>query len=275
MDDTGADGKGRRALLRALTVGGASAVAGVAMGAAIDSADASERIPASAPGTPRGAHWRPAAGHVDVIWAVNTQQKLVALTFDDGPLPNYTPLVHDALDDAKIPATFFLVGKRVEQHAGLLHGRMDRHEVGNHTWAHTNLSNLSLNTAYRSVKRAHDMIVRVTGKEPRLLRPPWGQLGGTTLQVAGRLGYDVALWSLLITDRSHPHDPNGLIDFVADSAVPGSIILGHDAGGGPSRLTLARALPEMIKRLRKKGFEFVTVSQLLAAQASPTARGTA
>ncbi|MEV0402311.1 polysaccharide deacetylase family protein [Actinoallomurus sp. NPDC050550] len=274
MDEPGADGKGRRALLRALTVGGASAVAGVAMGAAIDDADASTRIPASAPGTPPGAHWRPPAGHVDVFWAVNTQQKVVALTFDDGPLPNYTPLVHDALDEAKIPATFFLVGKRVEQHARLLHGRMDRHEVGNHTWAHTNLSPLSLNTAYRSVKRAHEMIVRVTGKEPRLLRPPWGQLGGTTLQVAGRLGYDVALWSLLITDRSHPHDPKGLIDFVVDSALPGSIVLGHDAGGGRSRLTLARALPEMIKRLKTKGFEFVTVSDLIAAKAAPASRGT-
>jgi peptidoglycan/xylan/chitin deacetylase (PgdA/CDA1 family) len=105
----------------------------------------------------------------------------------------------------------------------------------------------------------------VTGKEPRLLRPPWGQLGGTTLQVAGRMGYDIALWSLLITDRSHPHDPAGLIDFVVDAALPGSIILGHDAGGGPTRLTLARALPEMISRLRKRGFEFVTVSDLMAA----------
>jgi peptidoglycan-N-acetylglucosamine deacetylase len=258
--------RSRRAVIRALVTGATGAIAGAAVGVGAEDAEAASRVPASAPGTPPGARWRPAGGHVDVRWAINTQKKLVALTFDDGPLPDYTPLVHDALDEARIPATFFMVGRRVERHARLIAGRMDRHEVGNHTWAHTDLASLTEERAFRSVKRTHDVIAQVTGKEPRLLRPPWGHLGGTTVQVAGRMGYDIALWSLLITDRHHADDAAGLIDFVVGSTEPGTIILGHDAGGGRSRLTLARSLPTIIRRLKADGFQFATVSELIAAE---------
>src|SRR5690348_13691686 len=83
-------------------------------------------------------------GGVRIHYFQPTADKLVALTFDDGPLPDYTPRFLDVLDEAGVPATFFVVGRHLEEHAGLLRGRLDRHEVGNHSWSHDDLATLDL-----------------------------------------------------------------------------------------------------------------------------------
>ena len=261
----------RRSVLRALTAGGALAGAGalgtmggVAAGGALDDADAMPGTPVSALGVPTAGPWRPSPAHVDVSWAVDTSQRLVALTFDDGPMPDWTPMVHDILDEARVPATFFMVGKRAVANARLIHGRMDRHAVGNHTWAHSDLSRMTHPQAQRAIHRAHTAITAVTGKEPRLLRPPLGNVGGTTLSAAGQLGYEIILWSLKMREAFLAHPPGRLVDYIVDSCEPGTILLAHDTGHR-DRLVGIRGLPAMIKGLRARGFEFVTVPDLLAA----------
>jgi peptidoglycan/xylan/chitin deacetylase (PgdA/CDA1 family) len=265
----------RRSVLRALTAGGAGTVAGVTVGAlgmmggvaaggALDGADAMPATPVSALGVPTDGPWRPSPAHVDVSWAVDTSQKLVALTFDDGPMPNWTPEVHDILDEARIPATFFLVGRRALDNARLVHGRMDRHAVGNHTWAHADLTRMTHVQAYRAMHRAHTAIASVTGKEPQLLRPPFGTIGGTTLSAAGQFGYRIILWSLKMREALYGHPPSRLVDYIVNSCEPGTIVLAHDTGHR-DRLVAIRALPAMIRGLRARGFEFVTVPDLLAA----------
>jgi peptidoglycan/xylan/chitin deacetylase (PgdA/CDA1 family) len=265
----------RRSILRALTAGGAGTMAGLATGGLgtlggvvagglLDDADAMPQTPVSALGVPTDAPWRPAPAHVDVSWAVDTSQKLVALTFDDGPMPNWTPMAHDILDEAKIPATFFLVGQRVRRHARLIHGRMDRHAVGNHTWGHNDLSRMTHEQSLRAMYRAHATIAEVTGKEPELLRPPFGNIGGTTLSAAGQLGYHVVLWSLKMREEYLGHPPSRLVDYIVNACEPGTILLAHDTGHR-DRLIALRGLPAMIRGLRARGFEFVTVPDLLAA----------
>jgi peptidoglycan/xylan/chitin deacetylase (PgdA/CDA1 family) len=202
-----------------------------------------------------------------VTWAVNTSQKLVALTFDDGPMPNWTPMVHDILDEQKVKATFFLVGQRLVRNARLVHGRMDRHEAGNHTWAHRDLSHLDHREALAQVQRAHAAIKTITGKEPRHLRPPFGNIGGTTLSAAGSLDYNLVLWSIKMLEKTFEKDPHKLVDYVVTNTVPGTILLAHDTGN-PDRLVALRNLATMIRRLRAKGFEFVTVSELIEAGAA-------
>src|SRR5215216_6135893 len=81
----------------------------------------------------------PGRGRAVVTWAVETDEKLVALTFDDGPRPQWTSMVLDTLDELDVPATFFMVGRRVRKYAGVVQGRMARHEVANHTWDHLDL----------------------------------------------------------------------------------------------------------------------------------------
>jgi peptidoglycan-N-acetylglucosamine deacetylase len=272
----------RRSILRALSAGGAGTMAGLAAGALgtvggvaagglLDGADALPDTPVSALGVPSAGPWRPHPAHVDVSWAVDTSQKLVALTFDDGPMPDWTPMVHDILDEAKTPATFFLVGERVRKNARLIHGRMDRHAVGNHTWAHKDLTRMTHDQAYAAMHRSHATIAEVTGKEPQLLRPPFGNIGGTTLSAAGQLGYHVVLWSLKMRESYLAHPPSRLVDYIVGSTEPGTILLAHDTGHR-DRLVAIRGLPAMIRGLRAKGFEFVTVPDLLAAAATHPAK---
>jgi peptidoglycan/xylan/chitin deacetylase (PgdA/CDA1 family) len=270
MSDTEVGDHGRRTLLRALTLGGAGTAAGIAAGAVFGSAEASPGTPRSALGVPSAGPWRPVNGHVDVTWAVNTSEKLVALTFDDGPMPNWTPMVHDILDEERAKATFFLIGRRLLQHARLVHGRMDRHEAGNHTWAHQDLSHLDHKQAYAQIERSHAAIARITGKEPRHLRPPFGNIGGTTLSAAGSLGYDLVLWSIKMLEKTYQKHPPRLVDYIVGNTERGTILLAHDTGHH-DRLVALRNLAAMIRGLRAKGFEFVTVSELI--QAGVTAPG--
>jgi peptidoglycan-N-acetylglucosamine deacetylase len=255
----GAEGRGRRAVLRSLAVGGVGAVAGLAT--AVGSAEAAPGTSPSAPGVASDGPWRPAGGHVDVVWAVNTADRLVALTFDDGPMPRWTPMVHDILDAERVSATFFLVGERLVRNARLVSGRMDRHEAGNHTWSHQDLSRLDHARAYAQLQRSHAAIARITGKEPRHLRPPYGNVGGTTLSAASAFGYDLILWSIKMRESVYQRHPDGLVDYIVGNTEPGTIVLAHDTGH-PDRLVALRNLAAMIRGLRAKGFEFVTVSEL-------------
>jgi peptidoglycan-N-acetylglucosamine deacetylase len=118
--------------------------------------------------------------------------------------------------------------------------------------------------AHHAIHRAHTAIASVTGKEPRLLRPPLGNVGGTTLSAAGQLGYEIVLWSLKMREDFLGHPPGRLVDYIIDSCEPGTILLAHDTGHH-DRLVGIRGLPAMIRGLRARGFEFVTVPDLMAA----------
>ncbi|GAA2511274.1 polysaccharide deacetylase family protein [Winogradskya humida] len=203
-------------------------------------------------------------GGVQIHYFQPTAEKVVALTFDDGPLPDFTPRFLDALDAARIPATFFMVGSRLEEHADLVRGRLDRHEVGNHSWSHTDLATLDLAAASRELERTHDAIRRHAGREATLLRPPFGHLGGSTVLAADAMGYDIALWSHQMHERNYLSDPAGQARDLVTTVRPGSIVLAHDAGDR-RRLVALDALPAMIAGLQDRGYRFVTVSELLAA----------
>jgi peptidoglycan-N-acetylglucosamine deacetylase len=198
-------------------------------------------------------------------------QKLVALTFDDGPRPDYTPRFLDVLDEARVPATFFLVGRNLERHAGLVRGRLDRHEVGNHSWSHDDLATLDLTGARRELERAHDAIRRHTGREPALMRPPYGHLGGSTVLAADAMGYDIVLWSHQMRERKYAGDPTAQAQDLIGTVRPGSIVLAHDAGD-ERRLIALNALPAMIAGLQEAGYRFVTVSELLAGRPADASR---
>ncbi|MEV6812351.1 polysaccharide deacetylase family protein [Micromonospora sp. NPDC051296] len=204
-------------------------------------------------------------GRLEMNWMVRTERKLVALTFDDGPGPNWTPMVLDTLHQHSVPATFFMVGERARKHGELVRGRLAGHEVGSHSWAHHDLARLSYEEACEDLARTHRELVAVTGQEPRLLRPPYGHLAGSTTAAAVRMGYQVVLWSQQMQEAEFPGDPAGQARRIVADVQPGTILLAHDVGG-KQRLVSLRALPEIIDQLRARGYEFVTVSQLLAVR---------
>jgi peptidoglycan/xylan/chitin deacetylase (PgdA/CDA1 family) len=207
---------------------------------------------------------------VNVRYFVETSRPLVALTFDDGPAPQYTPRFLDALDEVGIPATFFLVGRNVRDHAGLIAGRLDRHEVGNHSWAHRDLATMDLPAIQDDLRRTSKVIGDRLGRTPTLMRPPFGHLGGSTVLAADSLGYDLVLWNRQMHERRFRHDPAGQAADIVDTIRPGSIILAHDAGD-ERRLVTLQALKGIVTGLQARGFEFVTVSTLIADAARPPA----
>ena len=202
-------------------------------------------------------------GQLDATWYVETTEQVVAFTFDDGPGPKWTSMVLDALDHFAVPATFFMVGQNLAAHADLVKGRLDRHEVGNHSWSHPDLAMLDAAQIGRQLSRAHDTIARCTGRQATLLRPPYGHLGGATLLAANDHGYEVVLWSQQMHESAYVHNEGGQVTEIVNEVRPGQIVLAHDVGAN-DRLVALRHLGEMFTGLRQRGFRFVTVSELLA-----------
>lgn len=229
-----------------------------------------ERLPISGGYAPAGvARTWSARGALTVRWHVRTDQPLVALTFDDGPGPRWTPMVLDALDDRAAPATFFVVGRELARYASLVRGRLARHELGNHTWSHRDLAELDETGVADQLERAHAAIRRYTGRVPTLMRPPWGHLGGSTLTVADEMGYDVVLWSQQMREEEFRHDPPAQTRDIVGAVRPGSIVLAHDIGP-VTRLVTLRQLAAMVDGIRARGLRLVTVSELIAAAGSGT-----
>lgn len=258
----------RRALFR----GTALALTGAAIGAL--GADKVPRWagwdhPPLSGGYASAADTQTAIGTADVAvrYYVRTAARVVALTFDDGPAPDYTPMALDALAEAGVPATFFLVGRNVEKHADLVRDRLAGHEVGNHSWRHSDLATMDLAAIRDDLTRTRDVIEDRLGRTPTLMRPPFGHLGGSTLLAADSLGYDVVLWDRQMRERRFPDDPDGQARDLIDTVRPGSIVLAHDVGD-PRRLVAVRSIVPLVAGLKAKGFRFATVSGLLAEAAA-------
>lgn len=201
-----------------------------------------------------------------VTYHARTDQPVVAFTFDDGPGPRWTPMVLDVLAEQNVPATFFMVGENLAEYGHLVRGRLDRHEVGNHSWSHADLAQLTLAQVREQISRTHDVIQRVTGRQATLLRPPYGHLGGSTVLAANSLGYQIVLWSHLMRELAFEHDPAAQVRDIVQNVRPGSIVLAHDVGKD-HRLVSLNGLRDMFIGLRARGFRFATVSELLALPA--------
>jgi peptidoglycan/xylan/chitin deacetylase (PgdA/CDA1 family) len=268
MDARDGDTRRRTVLRRTVLRRAALAASGAGVGAVAfaELAEVTDRrlpIRGGAAGATVASRLRhPGAGQLLVTWAVETDRPLVALTFDDGPRPEWTTMVLDTLHRLGAPATFFTVGRRVRKYAHVLRGRMARHEMASHTWNHLDMARMDADEAYDDLWRAHDAIEEVTGQEPRLLRPPYGHLGGGAVLAAARLDYEVVLWSLQMLESEFPDDPVGHARHIAGRTDPGAILLAHDIGDS-DRLVALRGLPDLITGLRGRGFEFVTVSELM------------
>jgi peptidoglycan/xylan/chitin deacetylase (PgdA/CDA1 family) len=212
------------------------------------------------------------SGSLGVTWRVKTDEKVVAFTFDDGPGPQWTSMVLDTLAETGVPATFFMVGRNLAAHADLVRGRLDRHEVGNHSWSHPDLATMDAPAVREQIGRAHDTIKTLTGRATSLLRPPYGHIGGSTLLAASDTGYQVVLWSHQMAESAYLTHPGDQVTEIVNNVQPGQIVLAHDVGSS-DRLVALRQLGAMFAGLRKRGFRFVTVSELLALGKPETSTG--
>ncbi|MFC5213337.1 polysaccharide deacetylase family protein [Streptomyces coerulescens] len=203
---------------------------------------------------------RPLSGGVDC-----REAKCVALTFDAGPSEHSARLL-DILKEEKVPATFFLLGKRhIEKYPELVERMADEgHEVANHTWDHKRLTELEADEIREEIERPNKEIERLIGRRPTLMRPPQGRTNDTVHDICRELGMSEILWS--VTAKDYKTDDSDLIrQRVLDQTERDGIILLHDIYDGT-----VPAVPGIIDALKERGFVLVTVPQLLApGQAEP------
>jgi peptidoglycan/xylan/chitin deacetylase (PgdA/CDA1 family) len=252
----------RRELLRGgglLAAGAAVSVAGGRLFADDQRAGAGAREFA-------GGEAQAAASTAEVIWRVPTDRKLIALTLDDGPVPAYTNNYLEMLRDRKVRATFSLVGATALAHRDIVARQIGLgHELENHSYSHRNLAGLSAARADAEVVRGAEVLERLTGRRPRFFRPPRGHLSGATLASVGRTGEDVLMWSLQLHEQTMSVEQN--VRHVLDKVTPGTILLAHDARHSRiDRRVGLKALPRIIDGLRDRGYELVTVEELLSAR---------
>lgn len=212
-----------------------------------------------------------------IIWSVPTTKQSVAMTFDDGPDPEFTPRVLEALAERGLTATFNVMGWNADRHRDLLAEVVAAgHEIGNHTWTHRNLAVTDDDDVRSEMRHGTEIIEELTGTTLRFFRPPRGNVTGLVTRIAAELGQDILSWSLSgsVFDPSTSEKVRG---WVVPNVQPGHIISFHDGIGrgtfdrssGSAKDLIQRrtseidVLPRMLDELLERGFAFLTVGDLV------------
>lgn len=179
----------------------------------------------------------------------------VALTFDDGPSPRYTPALLDGLKEREVRASFFLLGKNVKENRKLVQ-RMQKegHLLGNHTYNHVQLDKISETTARQEILRTNNEIYEATGNYPEYMRPPYGAWKKNMELCVEMLP---VFWDIDTLDWKS-QNVDAILGAAGEEPEDGSIILMHD-----EYATSVEAAFLLIDRLKEKGYEFVTVDELI------------
>lgn len=183
----------------------------------------------------------------------------IALSFDDGPSLLNTPRLLDLLRDGA-RATFFVVGDRIDGSEEILERMVrDGHEIGNHSYTHPHTVELKSAALSRELGRTNEALAAIS-IEPRLVRPPFGKDRRRVARAGRALGLTTVMWSLDSGDTKGLA-ANEIAEHVLAEARPGAIVLFHD--GGELRADTLQAVAALLPALHKRGFEFVTISELL------------
>lgn len=203
--------------------------------------------------------------NLQVLKGGNPAQREVALTFDDGPRPGTCEALLDILKERGIRATFFVVGDHVRQYPHLVRRMLaEGHEVGNHSQTHHyRFDTLPPDQLRREINDVDINFCRVTGRHMRLLRPPGVRYNGEVAQVSKDLGYQMVSWNVGAKDF-RPVSADQVASRVLRHLHDGGIILLHDRYPGT-----VEALPRILDEATRRGYRFVTISEMLARLPNP------
>jgi peptidoglycan-N-acetylglucosamine deacetylase len=200
------------------------------------------------------------------VTQVPVTQKVVALTYDDGPNPPFTDQIVEYLRGAHVHATFFVVGKAVQAYPDIVRTEVRNGDaIGNHTWDHAHLVLLSKKHVEREIDEAEAAIATAAGVHPTIFRPPFGARDFLVLQIAHDRGYKVIMWSVpLPSDWTNP-PPAVIAQRVLKNVKNGSIIVLHDGNKGMygNRSSTVAATKLIVTALLNEGYRFVTVPELI------------
>ncbi|RJE88898.1 polysaccharide deacetylase family protein [Paenibacillus sp. 1011MAR3C5] len=203
------------------------------------------------------------------VMSGSRDMRSVSLTFDDAPDPRVTPDILDTLSRYHIRATFFIVGDRAAKHPELVKRIMrEGHVIGNHSYNHAVLSKLAPAQFQQQIWKTDGIIKRIVGVSPRLVRPPYGEMKPHQIAWGKQNGFTVVNWDVDSEDwRNNPSSARVLAN-IKKTLQPGSIILQHAGGGDKQDLSgTIHALPLLIEMLQGKGYDIVTLPELLGRKA--------
>jgi peptidoglycan/xylan/chitin deacetylase (PgdA/CDA1 family) len=206
-------------------------------------------------------------------------ERIVALTYDDGPNPPYTTQILAVLHAEHVHATFFVVGRAVQAYPGVVRRELaDGNAIGNHTWSHDHLLLDDGRALRRTLQRTDEAIFLATGVHTRIMRPPFGGRDWLVLDEVRKLGYTPVMWSVpLANDWEYP-PPRVIAARVLRYAGDGAIIALHDGNQGIvcararvvarvcDRSADVEATRLIVETLKREGYRFVTIPQLLRMQ---------
>jgi peptidoglycan-N-acetylglucosamine deacetylase len=206
----------------------------------------------------------PASGyHYPVISCGSTEEKMIAITFDDGPDHLKTPILLDILKKYNTPVSFFLIGKKIGGNESLLKRIDDEgHIVGIHSWSHSTWFDFFTPAVIkRELIMTTEAVIRALGKTPLLFRPPYGVINPMLARALRSLPHTVIVWSIRSLDTI-PDDPGRILDKMMEKIHPGAVILLHDH----SAFT-AGNLERLIVKIREAGYRIVPLDELLRIKA--------
>lgn len=185
---------------------------------------------------------------------IDPDQPMVAITFDDGPSKDYTPIILDVLKENDARATFFVLGNEVKKNKETLVRMVDEgNEIGNHSYNHKDLTSISDYELYQQIVGTDEFIEDITGIKPTVMRPPYGFVND---RISSRIYKPIILWSLDTLDWQN-RNTEKICSNILDNVKDGDIILMHDIYG-----TTADAVKIVVPELVKRGYQLVTVSEL-------------
>jgi peptidoglycan/xylan/chitin deacetylase (PgdA/CDA1 family) len=195
-----------------------------------------------------------------IFWSGPNSKKEIALSFDDGPDPIYTPKILNILSKYNVKATFFLVGEQAKLHPQLVQRIIaDGHEIGSHTMTHPNANNTPPPTLKSEVMESVTYLQNLTSQEIRFFRPPYGILSPSYFSACSDQGITMILWSVDTVDWERPSF-DIIVERVISQIGQGSIILMHDGGG--NRQQTVDALDKILCELEQMQLRPVTLSKL-------------
>jgi peptidoglycan-N-acetylglucosamine deacetylase len=197
-----------------------------------------------------------------MINEVPTSQKAVAITFDDGPNPTYTPQVIEIFSEAEGKATFFMIGEQMKNHPEVVKQVAALgHEIGNHTFTHPKLSQLSTAKCLEEIEQNEKLIEELAGRKPVVFRPPYLDYNQDTVSLLQQKGYPlIGALNLAAQDWEQP-GVRHILEKSRDAVKNGSILIFHDGYGDRSQTI--EAVRKLVSELKSQGYQLVTVSELL------------
>jgi peptidoglycan/xylan/chitin deacetylase (PgdA/CDA1 family) len=195
-------------------------------------------------------------------------RRIVALTFDDGPSAQYTPQILDILKESGVKATFFVIGRNVQAHPEeVKREAAEGHAIGNHTWSHPLLAPIESHQQLRDeITKTEQAVLKAGNVRTRLFRPPHGWLSPWMVKEVEGMSYDIVNWTVDPKDWKHPKAAV-IVKRVEHAFGSSAIVLMHDGlelKEDPGQANTVTALREIIADFKHKGYQFVTISELLA-----------